>query len=335
MAFTMTLWRALPRFPFAGGTQRTHLRSSRLVERRGSSVTAQPAPFVPLVRRVAVATGRSVRHARRVVVKGLVRVDGVRCTDLTALVSPSNHVQMSLPVKRGCCVQEAPHPNDFYLKLFKPRGVICSHRRQPRDNFPVVSELFPEGAEGLHFVGRLDGQSEGLLLLTTDGTFTRYATMPEVHVEKEYLAVTGCWSYEEFNPPSPETLQRLVDGVELHDGPARAEVAELVECDGKLARLKIVVTSGRFHMVRRMLKAVGYGCWALLRTRVGSITGAVVRPPLHEVPSEHKTQPLEMAPAQPGDPDTLQPGEYAALTGEEIVEIYKRGLAWVEEQHPV
>jgi len=107
--------------------------------------------------------------------------------------------------------------------------------------------MYPTGTQGmLHCVGRLDRDSEGLLLLTSDGAFSRFATMPEAHLEKEYLAVTSC--VKDGAPPSQDVLKQFQAGVLLHDGEARASAAEVVDFDGRLARLRLVVTEGRFRM---------------------------------------------------------------------------------------
>jgi len=314
-------------------------RHARVAVRRAPRVGCQTfaADVVPLLRRVAVSQKQSVRSVRRLVANGRVYVDGHRCTDQLALVSSLNHVGV-LCRKSGTVERlEAPHPKDFYLKLFKPRGVTCTHRQEPHSKFPIITAMYPTGTQGmLHCVGRLDRDSEGLLLLTSDGAFSRFATMPEAHLEKEYLAVTSC--VKDGAPPSQDVLKQFQAGVLLHDGEARASAAEVVDFDGRLARLRLVVTEGRFRMVRRMLRALGYCCLQLLRTRVGQIGGIALHP---ETMAEaatccgNTTPDLAVAPAILGDAVSLRPGEFAALAPDEIADVYRCGLPWLDAHHPV
>ncbi|CAE7427454.1 rluB [Symbiodinium natans] len=176
-----------------------------------------------------------------------------------------------------------------------------------------------------------DRDSEGLLLLTTDGHFTHFVTAPEKSFEKEYVALTCC--AKDGAPPSKECLSRLVEGIELSDGHvAKALAAEVVAFDGRFARLRIVVTEGRFRMVRRMLRGCGYCCMQLLRVRTCGIGSAALRPPsLQEAAFEanHKVSP-SVAPASAArDPERLFPGEFAAVTPAEVADIYRECLAKV------
>ena len=160
---------------------------------------------------------------------------------------------------------EAPPRSEYYLKMHKPWGVVCSHAREAPDA-RIVSDLYPSGAEGCHTVGRLDRRSTGLLLFTSDGFFSRSVAMPETHIEKEYVAVvSGIHGLR----PDEAVQQQLLDGVDLEDGkaPAAAKVVELLQDDATgLAQLRLVVSSGRYHLVRRMMRAVGGG----LKPSVGS-----------------------------------------------------------------
>lgn len=302
----------------------------------GTHVVA-PSEVVPLLRRVGLASKCTVRYARRLLAKGEVWVDGQRCVDEAAVVGANNQVFMLHRDRCGGLLQvDAPHPQEFYLKLFKPRGVICSHRHEKLSARPIISSLYPQSTEGvLHPCGRLDRDSEGLLLLTSDGAFSRFATMPEAHLEKEYLVVTSC--ERDRAPPGEAVLQQLREGVDLGDGTARAAVAEVTSFDGRFARLRLVVTEGRFRLVRRMLRAVGYSCLQLLRMRIGEISGIVLRPEvLAEAAAEAWNEPTpRLQPAPLGDAFALQPGECAPLEAAEVQGVYRRGLNWLREQHPV
>mmetsp|Transcript_123273 Transcript_123273/g.348339 ORF Transcript_123273/g.348339 Transcript_123273/m.348339 type:complete len:161 (-) Transcript_123273:83-565(-) len=160
--------------------------------------------------------------------------------------------------------------------------------------------------------------------------------MPETHLEKEYLVVTSC--KQDGKPPPASVFEQLRHGVVLTDGPAHADVAELVSFDGSFARLRLVVTSGRFHMVRRMLRAVGYSCLQLVRTRVGTIGGIAIRHErLGDAAAECADEPCPApAPAVLGAREAkLWPGEFATVEPSEVQAMYRRGLRWLHQHHPV
>ncbi len=141
--------------------------------------------------------------------------------------------------------------------LNKPAGVVSTaadtHGR------PTVVELVPDRPRVVP-VGRLDAQTEGLLLLTNDGTLTHRITHPSFGVEKEYLAqVEG--------QPSRGALRRLRDGVELEDGITAPAQVSLLEP----SLLRLIIHEGRNRQVRRMCEAVGHPVVRLVRTRIGPL----------------------------------------------------------------
>jgi pseudouridine synthase len=113
-------------------------------------------------------------------------------------------------------------------------------------------------------VGRLDRDTEGLLLLTNDGELAHRLAHPRHGVEKEYLA-------EVDGSPDERTLRRLERGVDLEDGRAHAKEARMVGRSGERTAVRLVMTEGRKREVRRMLGAVGHPVQRLVRTRVGPI----------------------------------------------------------------
>jgi 23S rRNA pseudouridine2605 synthase len=148
--------------------------------------------------------------------------------------------------------------------LNKPRGAVTT-ASDPQGR-PTVVALVP--AEPRVFpVGRLDADTEGLLLLTNDGDLTHRLTHPSFGVEKEYLA-------EVEGAPSPGTLRRLRQGIELEDGmTAPARVARVGE-----RALRITIHEGRNRQVRRMCAAVGHPVVRLVRTRIGPLTDRRLKP---------------------------------------------------------
>lgn len=151
-----------------------------------------------------------------------------------------------------------------YYLLNKPSGVVTT-ASDPQGR-PTVVDMVP-GEPRVFPVGRLDADSEGLLLLTNDGGLTHRLTHPSFGVPKEYLAhVDG--------RPSRGALRKLRDGVELDDGAAHAVAVSLPEP----SVVRIVVHEGRNRLVRRMCEAVGHPVIRLVRTRIGPLADRKLPP---------------------------------------------------------
>jgi 23S rRNA pseudouridine2605 synthase len=156
----------------------------------------------------------------------------------------------------------------FWL-LNKPPGYVTT-ARDPQGR-ATVFDLVP--AEPRVFtVGRLDRDSEGLLILTNDGELAQLLTHPRHHVEKEYFV-------EVEGVPKPNALRTLREGVDLDDGrtlPARVRLVQ--SSDHGTSALEIVVREGRKRMVRRMCSAVGHPVLRLVRTRIGPLRDPALAP---------------------------------------------------------
>jgi 23S rRNA pseudouridine2605 synthase len=150
-----------------------------------------------------------------------------------------------------------------YLALNKPRGIVSTMADEK--GRPGLAELLGSSVQQRVFhVGRLDTDSDGLLLLTNDGELAHRLTHPSYGVSKTYLA--------EVPGPLPRTVgRRLRQGVELEDGPAKADAFRLVDSFGRTALVEITLHEGRKHIVRRMLEEVGHPVSRLVRTAVGPI----------------------------------------------------------------
>lgn len=159
-------------------------------------------------------------------------------------------------------------PELRYFALNKPPGVVTT-ARDPQGR-PDVSAYYPEGAR-VFPVGRLDRESEGLLLLTNDGELANLLTHPRYRVEKEYLA-------EVEGSPRPSDLRRLIEGVPLEDGLARAVRARTAARAKGRAAVRVVMTEGRKREVRRMLAAIGHPVGRLVRVRIGPVRLGRLRP---------------------------------------------------------
>jgi len=159
-------------------------------------------------------------------------------------------------------------PNVRYYALHKPRGVITTmHDPQGR---PDIRAYLPEGPR-VFPVGRLDLDSEGLLLLTNDGDLANRLLHPRYGIEKEYLA-------EVEGEATDRQLARIRRGVDLDDGPAHAVSVRLVAASGGRGALRLVMTEGRKREVRRLLAAVGLPVTRLVRLRVGPVKLGTLAP---------------------------------------------------------
>jgi 23S rRNA pseudouridine2605 synthase len=151
-----------------------------------------------------------------------------------------------------------------YYLLNKPVGVIATSK-DPQERSTVV-DLVPTHPR-VFPVGRLDADTEGLILLTNDGDLTHYLTHPSFGVEKEYLVQVDV-------KPSRNAIRELRQGVELDDGITAPAKVSLV--DEKL--IKIVIHEGRNRQVRRMCESVGHPVKRLIRSRIGPIVDTSLRP---------------------------------------------------------
>jgi 23S rRNA pseudouridine2605 synthase len=210
---------------------------------------------------IAAAGLMSRRAAERLIQEGRVTIEGRRAV-LGDRVDPS-HQRVEVD---GVPLPLAPE-HVTYL-LYKPVGVIST--AQDPEGRPTVLDLVPPSPRVVP-VGRLDADSEGLLLLSNDGELVQRVTHPRFGITKTYLA-------EVAGRPGHRALQRLLEGVELEDGPARAERVSLEATLGARSLVEIVLTEGRNREVRRMLAAVGHPVKRLVRTAIGRLTDPHLRP---------------------------------------------------------
>ncbi|MCH2443348.1 MAG: rRNA pseudouridine synthase [Acidimicrobiales bacterium] len=172
-------------------------------------------------------------------------------------------------------------PGLVYYLLNKPAGVVTT-ASDPHDR-PTVVDLVPDDPR-VFPVGRLDAQTEGLLLLTNDGDLAHRLTHPSFGVDKEYLA-------EVEGRPSPAAVRRLREGVVLEDGRTAPARAVLVEA----SVLRITIHEGRNRQVRRMCEAVGHPVARLVRTRIGPLVDRSLAPGSHRTLVAEEMQALRRA----------------------------------------
>lgn len=152
--------------------------------------------------------------------------------------------------------------------LYKPVGVI-STAADPQGRKTVVDLIASE--KRLYPVGRLDADSEGLILISNDGDLTNRITHPRYGIAKKYLALVD-------GVPSTSQLRRLVSGVELEDGAAHAQSARLLDSSDGRALVEMVMVEGRNREVRRMLAEIGHETVSLVRTAIGPIIDQGLQP---------------------------------------------------------
>jgi 23S rRNA pseudouridine2605 synthase len=166
-------------------------------------------------------------------------------------------------------------PARRHLLMYKPREVV-STRVDPQRRTTVIDLLALKGIQGYFYpVGRLDYDSEGLIILTNDGEFAEHVAHPRYQLERAYEA-------QVLGAPDPRDLKRLAGGVVI-DGrrtlPARVTVRGTQPAGREIhTRLEIVLREGRNRQVRRMCEAIGHPIVKLKRTRIGSITARGLKP---------------------------------------------------------
>ena len=211
-------------------------------------------PVERLQRSLARAGFGSRRACEGLIAAGRVEINGEQATLGDRLDPTVDEVRVD-----GSKVNVDPDLRTF--ALHKPRGVTTTMRdpHAERD----LTQFLPKGVR-VFPVGRLDRDTEGLLLLTNDGSLAHRLTHPRYAIEKEYLAEVG-------EPPSNRQLARLRRGVELDDGTARAVDARSAGGAGGRGGVRLVMVEGRKREVRRMLDAVDLPVRRLVRVRVGPI----------------------------------------------------------------
>ena len=212
---------------------------------------------------LAAAGVGSRRHCEEMIGAGRVEVDGEIVRRFGARVDPQTQV-IRVDGRR------IPAREDLvYLALNKPAGVLTS-MSDPRGR-PTIADYLGDRGERLFHVGRLDYDTEGLMLLTNDGELAHRLAHPSYGVLKTYLAdVAG--------PLSRDLGRRLMTGVELDDGLATADRFRVVERAGQRALVEITLHEGRKHIVRRMLAGAGHPVSRLVRTQVGPVALGPLKP---------------------------------------------------------
>ncbi|ACV80344.1 pseudouridine synthase [Nakamurella multipartita] len=218
---------------------------------------------VRLQKVLASAGVASRRKAEELIRDGRVKVDGIVVREMGTRIDPENavvHVDGNRITTRTDLV---------YLALNKERGVLSTMSDEL--GRPHIGQMLEDRSERLFHVGRLDMESEGLLLLTNDGDLAHRLTHPSYGVAKTYVA--------EVPGPIPKDLgRRLKAGVELEDGPAKVDSFDVMDLHHNRAVVEVVIHEGRKHIVRRLLEAVDRPVSRLVRTQIGPVQLGHQRP---------------------------------------------------------
>ncbi len=198
----------------------------------------------------------SRRKCEELMLAGAVVVDGEVVTRLGTKVDPRTAV-IRVDGKRLPPI--SPH---VYLAVNKPRGVVST--MSDPEGRRTLSDVVADRPERLFHVGRLDTDTDGLILLTNDGDFAQRLAHPSYEVDKTYVA-------EVDGRVTKAVLGQLREGVTLEDGPVTVSAARLVSVQGERSIVELVIHEGRNRIVRRLLDQVGHPVRRLTRTAIGPV----------------------------------------------------------------
>jgi 23S rRNA pseudouridine2605 synthase len=205
----------------------------------------------------------SRRKAEEMVAAGRVSVNGVVVREMGTRVDPkSDHV-----VVDGRTIETGA--SERYILLYKPPGCVTT-LSDPQGR-PTVARYLTGVQERVFPVGRLDWDAEGALLFTTDGELANRLAHPRYGHQRTYLVKVKA-------DPPPGSLARMIEGVRLEDGPAKALEATVHEKVEKNSWIRVVVGEGRRHLVKRLCESVGLEVLRLFRPEFGGVTVARLRP---------------------------------------------------------
>jgi 23S rRNA pseudouridine2605 synthase len=215
-----------------------------------------------LQKALAAAGIASRRKAERLIAAGRVQVNGLVVRQPGTRVDPDDLILVDgKPIER--------RQGGRYYLLYKPAG--CVTTLSDPEGRPTAASYLAPVRERVFPVGRLDWDAEGAVLFTTDGDLANRLTHPRYGHRRVYLVkVRG--------EPDPRALQRLVAGVHLEDGPARALACEVHERVERNVWIRVVVGEGRHHLVKRLCEAVGLRVQRLFRPEFGGVSVEGLRP---------------------------------------------------------
>ena len=210
-----------------------------------------PDDTLRLNRFLALAGLGSRRACEGLIVSGEVEINGKITTNLGTQVGSRDVVSVN--------GKEVSASKFQTIVLHKPPGVHCT-KSDPKGR-PTVYKLLAPQHKKLHYVGRLDADSEGLLVFTNDGDLTQQLTHPSHKVEKEYIVTLD-------KPCRSERVAELLAGIQLEEGLAKAAAIHVISP----RRMVVVLEQGMNRQIRRMFDHMGYEVERLIRVRIGNLT---------------------------------------------------------------
>ena len=258
-----------------------------------SKPAAKNKPALTRLHKIIAHSGVvSLREAERLILEGEVTVNGVVVDALGANADPVDDVIR-------VAGKPIPKPEEIiptYLVAYKPKGYVTT--RADEKGRRTVMELLPKQFQPLYPVGRLDTNSEGLLIFTNDGEFAQAMTAPKNRVPRVYMVKVR-------NIPDIKTLKKAVTGITVEGEKLRADEVRIVEQKGNAAWLRVTLTEGKNRHIRRLFEPLGHPVTKLKRISFGPLTL--------------------------GD---LKPGELKHLSGDQVNRLKKTALASVSKPEP-
>lgn len=245
---------------------------------------------------IAAAGVASRRHAEELITAGRVSVNGEVVKELGTKADPDkDHIKVN-----GKLINPQLQSREkVYVLLNKPKGYLSSV--SDPEGRPLVTELLPRSLGRLYPVGRLDFNTEGLLLLTNDGDFTNFITSAKNRVDKVYeVKVKGV--------PPDGAIERLRRGIKLEDGTrtAPAKIVKLNETNTN-AWYEVLLHQGRNQQVRRMFELIGHSVLKLRRVRIGPLTDDGLKPGRYRLLSPSEAKRLMKTGVKPAGKLTAKP----------------------------
>ncbi len=218
--------------------------------------TEEPDEGIRLQKVLSAAGIASRRASENLIRQGRIEVNGKLITEQGVRVDPERD---TIRVDGS---RIPPPRRHVYVVLNKPRGVVST--MEDPEGRPTLSDYLGRRRERLYHVGRLDTDTEGLILLTNDGDFAHRLAHPSYEVPKTYLA-------EVEGIVNKHTVEKLKSGITLDDGPVRPDRIKLASVASDRSLLVVVMHEGRNRIVRRMFDRVGHPVRQLSRTAVGPV----------------------------------------------------------------
>jgi len=201
----------------------------------------------------------SRRACEEMILEGRISVNGIIVSSLPVMVDPEED-KVFLDGRRVRLLPE----EKIYLMMNKPKGVLCTVKDDRGRG--TIMDLFPPGSlrQRVFPVGRLDKESQGLLILTNDGVLTKKLTNPRYEIEKSYMV-------EVNGPVDGKVVEQLLHGVWLSEGKAKASRVKIVQRGHNQSILEVTLREGKNRQIFRMFAKLGLSVKKLVRVRMGSL----------------------------------------------------------------